>query len=121
MRGKNISWKYLLKVMPVLAWLLIFLTKNVQASGDGLIINEIMTGEAGAVKNEFVELYNPSGNPVDLGGYKLTKKTKSGAESNLASSAEFFGVIPAHGYFLISPPEYKDAISADLAYSGTSY
>ena len=103
-----------------MAWLFVF-PSNVNAGGNGVIINEIMTGQTGAVKNEFIELYNTTNNPVILDGFKLTKKTKSGAESNLVSAVKFIGTIPAHGYFLISPPEYKDTIKADLAYSGSTF
>ena len=90
------------------------------ASGD-VVINEIMTGQTGATKNEFIELYNPTKNDINLDGYKLTKKTKSGTESNLVSSSKFIGIIPTGGYFLITHPDYKDTINADLAYSGSSY
>ncbi|MFH0906979.1 MAG: lamin tail domain-containing protein [bacterium] len=86
-----------------------------------VVINEIMIGQTDAVKNEFIELYNPTENSIDLTGYKLKKKTKSGSESNLVSSSKFIGIIPAYGYFLITHPDYKNIINADLAYSGSSY
>jgi hypothetical protein len=87
-----------------------------------LIINEIQT--AGASSNdEFVELFNPSESSIVLDGYRLSKKTKSGSESTLLSSAtstKFLGIIPAHGYFLIAHPDYKGSYPADLAYSSSS-
>lgn len=86
-----------------------------------IIINEIATGQTGFVKNEFIELYNPTASSINLSGYKLKKKTKSRTESYLISSSSFTGNIPSQGYFLISPPDYKDTIAADLTYSGTSY
>jgi len=114
------------KINVVFCWLLIiggfFITQNpiLAAAGD-VVINEIMTGQTGATKNEFIELYNTTENNIDLSGYKLKKKTKSGTESNLISSSKFIGIIPAGGYFLIAHPDYKDTINADLAYSGSSY
>lgn len=86
-----------------------------------VVINEISTGQEGFVNNEFIELYNPTGAPVVLDGYRLTKKTASGSESNLLSSAKFFGTIKPGGYFLIAHPSYAAAIGADGMYSGTSY
>jgi hypothetical protein len=87
-----------------------------------VIINEIQT--AGASSNdEFVELFNPTDTPVILDGFKLGKKTKSGSESTLLSSAtstKFLGIIPAHGYFLIAHPDYKGSLPADLAYSSST-
>lgn len=91
------------------------------ASSSTVVINEIMVGQSGASKNEFIELYNNSNSSVDLTGWKLKKKTQSGSESNLVSSSKFIGHIPAKGYFLIAHPDYAGAIQADLAYSGSSY
>jgi len=110
----------------IFCWLLViggfFICPNyiLAASGD-ILINEIMTGQTGATKNEFIELYNSTENSIDLDGYKLKKKTKSGTQSNLVSSSKFIGIIPAQGYFLIAHPDYTNTISADLAYSGSSY
>jgi len=90
-------------------------------AANDVVINEIMIGQTGAARNEFIELYNPTGNNIDLTGYKLKKKIKSGSENNLVSSSKFVGIIPAYGYFLITHPNYKDIINADLPYSGSSY
>ena len=85
-----------------------------------IIINEIQT--AGEKSNyEFIELYNPTAASVDLTGFKLTKKTKSGTESTLVTTARFVGTVKAKGYFLISHPDYKDSINADLAYPSSYY
>ena len=91
------------------------------ATNNNVVINEIMIGQTDAARNEFIELYNPTGNNIDLTGCKLKKKTKSGTESSLISSSKFVGVIPSYGYFLIAHPDYKDTINADLPYSGSSY
>lgn len=86
-----------------------------------VIINEVMTENKDSSKNEFIELYNTGHEPVTLNGYKLTKKTASGNESNLVSSSKFLGTITPKGYFLIAHPDYVEKISASLAYSGASY
>ena len=85
-----------------------------------IVISEVQIGGATA-NDEFIELYNPTGQDINLAGFSLKKKTQTGAESNLVSSARFSGVIPAYGFFLIAHPNYKTAINADLAYSGASY
>lgn len=95
---------------------------KVSASGFGsVVISEIMVGQDGAANNEFIELYNQTSQDINLTGFSLKKKTTSGAESVLISTAKFSGTIPAYGYFLISHSGYKDAISADLSYSSVSY
>jgi len=92
-----------------------------------IIINEIQT-EGQTVKDEFIELYNPNDFGVDLTGFSLKKKTSGGTESNLASSGNFTGIIPAFGYFLIVPqnnddgtPNYTGLAIPDLYYSGKTY
>lgn len=86
-----------------------------------IIINEVqISGENS--NDEFIELFNPADTSIDLKGYKLAKKTKTGStESVLVSAAKFSGTIQARGYFLIAHPNYKDEISADLAYSSSTY
>lgn len=88
---------------------------------NNVVINQIMTGDCTEAKNEFIELFNNSEVEIILDGYKLTKKTRSGAESNLISSSKFKGIVPAKGYFLISTSEYVPTIKADSVYSGTTY
>ena len=86
-----------------------------------IIINEIQV--AGVSSNdELIELFNPTNAAIDLEGYKLSKKTKTGSsESTLVSTTKFSGTIEAHGYFLIAHTSYKDEISADLSYSSSTY
>ncbi|MCG2809640.1 MAG: lamin tail domain-containing protein [Candidatus Portnoybacteria bacterium] len=112
--------KFKIKIFFSVCLVFVFCLPSLASAGD-VVINEIMVGQTGAAKNEFIELYNSTENNIDLTEYKLKKKTKSGAESNLVSSSKFIGIIPARGYFLIAHPDYKNTINADLAYSGSSY
>ncbi len=98
-----------------------FFEEGASASNHPVIISQIMIGQNGAANNEFIELYNTTGQDVDLSGFSLRKKTQSGAESALVSSAKFSGTIPAYGFFLIAHANYQAAISADLPYSSASY
>ena len=72
-------------------------------SGDSLVINEAYTngGSANAVyTDKFVELYNPTDEPISLEGWSLQYRsgTGTGAANNTVALS---GVVPAHGYFLI--------------------
>lgn len=91
------------------------------ANDNHLIINEILISTDGESKKEFIELYNPGNENIDLDGYSLKKKTKSGTESNLVSSSKFIGSIPPLSYFVISYPDYQNDFNADLVYSGSTY
>lgn len=79
-----------------------------------VVISEVQL-RATNVDDEFVELYNPSGLAIDLTGWKLTKRTQSGTQSNLVASMS--GSIPAKGYFLIASTESAASSSADQLYS----
>ena len=76
-----------------------FISAN-NGEADHIVISEIQIGGE-TVYDEFVELYNPTDQEINLDGWDLKRKTKSGTESNMLNNIE--GVIPAHGYFLIVP------------------
>ena len=92
-----------------------------------ILINEIqISGQT--VKDEFIELYNPNNEDIDLNNWSLKKKTSSGNESSLVSSSSFSGTISSLGYFLIVPQvkddgsfNYQGEAIPDLYYSGKTY
>jgi outer membrane biosynthesis protein TonB len=82
-----------------------------------VVISEIQLAGTTS-KDEFIELYNPDSEAVDLEGFRLTRKTSTGTESNLVSSMT--GSIATHGYLLITNPDYDGTVAADLNYSATT-
>lgn len=93
-----------------------------------ILINEVQFhGETN--RDEFIELFNPGLDDVDLSGWTLRKKTSGGSESALVSSSSFEGVIPAGDYFLIATAQteddgsskYRGAVLPDLHFSGQTY
>ncbi|MCK5475739.1 MAG: lamin tail domain-containing protein [Candidatus Pacebacteria bacterium] len=95
---------------------------------DHIIISEIQISGDG-VYDEFVELYNPIDQEIDLENWDLKRKTKSGIENNVLNNIE--GIIPAYGYFLIIPRAncgdggnedcYKGAVVFDDEYTTNSF
>ena len=83
-----------------------------------VVISEIKTsGGTGKTTDEFIELYNPTGAPVNLHGWVMVKKTASGSDYVLVDT---FGdkTIPANGYFLIAHPTgYGGSVTPDVVYS----
>ena len=73
-----------------------------------ILINEVQIAGLDNKKDEFVELYNPNDVDVDLTGFALKRKTKSGNENNLVSAGKFTKTIPKLGYFLIVPQDDGD-------------
>ncbi len=88
------------------------------APASHVVISEVQLA-GGVAGDEFVELYNPTSDSVNMTGWRLSRKTGAGTESSLVSSIS--GTIPANGYFLITPPtEYDGATTADATYSDTT-
>jgi len=86
---------------------------------DHIVISEVMTGKTGATKDEFIELYNPTDSSISLKGWRLSRKTKSGAEYNLLTSFPEKS-IPAHGFFLVvHKTDYTGSVTEDAKYSTT--
>jgi hypothetical protein len=106
-------------IKKIILLFLILFPKISLAQDLPIIINQVLIGQNEEVKNEFIELYNPNDSPLNLEGYSLKKKTAGGTESNLVSTKNFLGIIPAKGFFLISSLEFKE-IKADLSYSSTA-
>ena len=73
-----------------------------------VLISEAQIGSVSDEKQEFVELYNPNTSDVDLTGWYVQRKTKTGSSySTFAPNALFSGKkIPANGYFLIARQGY---------------
>lgn len=70
--------------------------------GDNVVINELYARGGSANQpytHKFVELYNPTDEPIDLEGWTLQYKSATGASFGV--QATLSGVIPAEGYFLV--------------------
>jgi len=98
-------------------------TLTTSTVGSTIVINEIQISGSSA-KDEFIELYNTTTSTINLSGWKLTKKTKSGNESNLISSFPDNSLISASSYFLIitkDTSKFSATTTADTTYTGESY
>lgn len=84
---------------------------------DHVVISQIQISGITA-GDEFVELYNPTQEIVNLTGYRLSKKVASGTQSNLIASMS--GSISPNSYFLIQSPNYTQTVQADAEYSTSS-
>ena len=73
----------------------------IKASPAGhIVISEIkITGGSGKSTDEFIELYNPTGEDISLSGWRLNKKTATGNNYDLVLD---FGeqYVKSHSFFL---------------------
>ena len=73
--------------------------------GTGLVINEVYGGggnSGGAFRNDFVELYNPSNEPIILSEMSLQYRSAGGTGAPASSNVlPLTGTVPAKGTFLV--------------------
>lgn len=95
----------LLLLSPLIAW----------AAEPTVLINEIAwMGTSISANDEWLELYNPTSNDIDLAGFRLEADDGS-------PKIELTGKIPASGYFLLerTDDDTVPEITADLIYTGS--
>ena len=90
------------------------------ATASHVVISEILPGVTGATTNEFVELYNPTSSNIDVTGWRLSRKTAGGTESDLVTDFPA-KTINAHGYLLIAHTDYTGSVAEDITYSANSF
>jgi len=113
--------KYLILPLSLLFLLLIVFSllkaESTYSAANHVVISEVQVG-GGIAGDEFVELYNPTNDYVNINGWRLTRKTDTGTQSILVSSLN--GLIQPHGYILIAPPtDYDGSVTPDITYSNT--
>ena len=102
---------FLLFLIPHLA--------KAEITADHLVISEVQTSQgAGLTTNDFVEIYNPTDNDIDLNGYRLVKRTKTGTSDTTIKSWTSSTVIPARTYYLWVNSSYSD-LTGDVVTSQT--
>lgn len=86
---------------------------------DHVVISEFATRGAGGAYDEFVELYNPTDNTVNLTGWKLKFKPANGGDwtNRTGTSGLPGGVIAAKGYYLITAAGYSLSAIPDYRHS----
>lgn len=87
---------------------------------DHVVISEVSGRGATSQTDEFVELHNPTNQPVDLSGWMLQYKSATGSTYSGTFVIPAGKVIPAHGYFLLAHTGYTGtgAQAADATWSG---
>ncbi len=85
----------------------------------GMVISEIMAGTDGNTDYEFVELYNPTSNQIDLTSWTIKKKSSTGTESSLLVASRMSGKsIGANKYFLaVNEGGYTGSVTPDVSWA----
>ena len=83
------------------------------ADGSNVVINEVYGGggnKGAAYNKDFVELYNPTDQPIDVSGWTIDQRSTNGNSGNIHTLT---GVVPAKSTFLITstPGSNGDAVT----------
>ncbi len=66
-----------------------------------ILISEVMAGKQGNNNYEFIELYNPGDDLIDLQGWSLWYRLATSEDDLLVFSWEVRTLIPPHGHYLL--------------------
>jgi hypothetical protein len=100
--------------MILAAFLFVAHSRNVSAATSHIVISEIQIAGS-STSDEFVELYNPTSNSIDISGWNLYRKTAAQVTETLVATAS--GIIPAHGFYLFANSNFNGGITPDKVYS----
>lgn len=92
------------------------------AKADHIVISEIkVAGETGQANNEFIELYNPTADDINLKDLPLKLHIiNSTGKSDVSKEIIFTNsIIKSLGYFLIASQEYSGTVMPDATYSAS--
>ncbi len=85
-------------------------------SADNVVISELLI--AGDTANdEFIELYNPTDNPISLDGYSIQYLSGQASSTTNIVGEDLGGEIPALGFFLTAQNNSTYINQADIPYS----
>lgn len=87
------------------------------ANNSDLVISQVEVSGSGGASDEFIELFNPTGEAISLNGWSIQYKTATGnfpltSKKNLPDIA-----VPASKYYLIANSGYTGSMTADLIHS----
>jgi len=86
------------------------------AGGLHVVINEVKVGSAASGSDEFIELYNPCANTVDLTGSTLVYRSAAGTVDVMPVIANLNKTIAAGGYYLVVGSAYSNGGTPDQMY-----
>ncbi|MCY1036546.1 amidohydrolase family protein [Corallococcus sp. BB11-1] len=90
------------------------ITVSVVADVGHVVISEVCGGTTAGATDEFVELYNPTSQDVNIGGWKVQYRSATGDTYSGSFTLKADAIIKAHGYYLIGGAGFSDPnVTAD--------
>lgn len=82
-----------------------------------VFISEFRTRGPNGADDEFVEIYNASGGPVDIGGWTIYKSSGCGATETLLTTIPAVTLAPGQYYLVTKKDYYTGSVSPDREYT----
>lgn len=121
MKKVNLSW--LLPIILLIFGVAILFTtfeRAESATAGHVLISEVqIEGTGASTSADFIEIYNPTSSDIDLGDFRLVKRTSSGADDDNIVAFNVGEIIPAYGYFLWCNTVLDASLSCDRTTGGT--
>ena len=93
--------------------------KQAGSPADHVVISEFRTRGTGGEYDEFAELFNPTGNPIDISGWVLKQSSEDGITITDLVSVDPSTILQPGQYYLIAPSSVNGT-DPDQTYSPTS-
>lgn len=122
MQKAKLSWLFIINIFLLVTAVISLVKPNLvqSATAGHVVISELQIGLTGDGANEFIELYNPTAGSVNIGGWKIMKKTAGGdpaVDKVLVATIPSGVLINSHGYYLIAHTDYLGSVIEDLTYN----
>ena len=110
-RAPYLTLSFLLLVLTISFW-----PPSTQAISSTIVISEFRTRGPNGGNDEFIELYNLSTSPVDIGGWRIRGSSGGGGTNTRATIPAGVTLQPGCHY-LLTHSGYSGAVAGDRAYS----
>jgi len=84
--------------------------------GNHLLISEVLAGGKGNNNRDFIELYNPTDQPINLKGYSLLYQLSADHEAATIHDWKETAFVPPNGYYLLGYAGQDFEIEPDMAF-----
>jgi len=96
-------------------------SSSTKSNANHILISQVqITGGAGKTDNDFIEIYNSTGEQFNLKGYRMIKRAQNGTSDTLIKSWATNAFIPAYGFYLWANSSFTDiSVTPDSTTSET--
>lgn len=121
MQKAKLSWLFIVNVFLLITAAVSLVRPSLvqSALSSHLVISEVQIAGTDGATQDFVELYNPTDAAIELGDYRLVKRTATGSADTSLVAFQENDVIPSHGFFLWCNSSLNGTLGCDSSTAQT--